>query len=137
MVVYTQGSWDLLHHGHMVLLQKCRKLAGDGKVVVAVVTDRAYKKYRGYEPVKKYEDRYALMKACKYVDDVIPANPPKTGKQIKKINPDWVVLGSDWAAKDIYKQYGMTREELDPILIFTPYTVGVSSTKIKERMKND
>lgn len=135
MIVYSQGSFDIVHHGHMNILRKCRKLAGkDGKVIIALVTDEGYLKYRGYEPAKKYEDRCAVLESIKYVDQVVPIDPPDTKQQIKEIKPDWVVIGSDWASKDLYKQYNITREELDPILLYTPYTVGISSTEIKEKL---
>jgi glycerol-3-phosphate cytidylyltransferase len=136
MTVYTQGSFDILHSGHINILKKCRKLAGkDGKVIVAVLGDKAYEKYRKYPPAKLFKDRKALLESIVYVDEVIESDNMRTKQEIRKIRPDLVVVGTDWAAKDIYKQYHMKREELDPILVFSPYTPDVSSTAIKERMK--
>jgi len=136
MIVYTQGSFDLLHTGHIKLLKKCRKLAGkEGKVIVALLTDKAYERYRKYKPAQTYKDREVVLKSLKMVDEVIPCDNKKTKQQIKKIKPDWVVLGSDWVVKDIYKQYDMNKEELDELLVFFPYTNKISSSKIKERIK--
>lgn len=135
-IIYSQGSFDLVHSGHINILKKCRKLAGkDGKVIIALVTDKAYLKYRGYKPAKIYSERKAILESFVYVDEVIPVDPPKTKQQIKKIKPDWVVIGSDWASKNLYKQYNMKPEELDPILLYVPYTTKISSTMIKERIK--
>ena len=137
-IIYSQGSFDITHSGHINILKKCRKLAGDGgKVIIALVTDRAYVKYRGYKPAKKFVERKAILESFKYVDEVIPVDPPKTGEQIKKLNPDWVVIGSDWVSKNLYQQYNMKPEELDPILLYVPYTTKISSTMIKERIKNE
>lgn len=137
MIVYTQGSFDILHSGHINILKKCRKLAGDsGKVIVALLTDKGYLKYRGYKPAKSFDERKVELESLKYIDEVVAIDPPKTLKQLKKIKPDWVVIGSDWATKDLYKQYNMRREDLDPILLYVPYTTTISSTKIKERIKN-
>lgn len=137
MIIYTQGSFDILHSGHMNILRKCRKLAGkDGKVVVALLTDQSYERYRKQKPAKEYRDRKALLESLIYVDEVIPCDHKKSKNQIRKIKPDWVVLGSDWATKDIYTQYRMKKEELNKILLFFPYTTEISSTKIKERIRN-
>lgn len=137
-VIYSQGSFDITHSGHINILRKCRKLAGEGgTVIIALVTDKAYKVYRGYEPAKSYEERKTILESFTYVDQVVPINPPKTRQQIKKIKPDWVVIGSDWASKNLYKQYNMKPEELDPILLYVPYTTKISSTMIKERIKNE
>lgn len=135
-VVYTQGSFDLLHSGHINILKKCRKLAGkDGKVIVAVLSDKSYEKYRKYAPAKSFRDRKALIESMVYVDEVIESDNTRTKQEIKKYKPDIVVVGSDWASKDIYRQYKMDRRDLDPLLVFHPYTPDVTSTAIKERIK--
>jgi hypothetical protein len=56
---------------------------------------------------------------------------------ILAIDPDLVVIGSDWARRDYYKQMGFTQDWLDQRgigLAYIPYTQGISSTIIKERM---
>ena len=136
MRVYTQGSFDILHSGHINLFKKCRLLAGDGEVVVACLTDEAYEKYRGYIPAKPFKERKALLETSRYIDRVIPSDPNKTKEEIAAVKPDLVVVGSDWASKDIYKQYHMTKEELAPMLVYQPYTTEITSTMIKERIKN-
>jgi glycerol-3-phosphate cytidylyltransferase len=136
MIIYTQGSFDILHSGHMNLLSKCRRLAGDGKVVIALLSDKSYESYRGYPPAKPYAERKRLLEAIRFVDEVWETDHTKTREQILKLKPDFVVIGSDWVAKDLYTQYRMTPEELNPLLIYFPYTMGITSTMIKERIKN-
>lgn len=137
MTVYCQGSFDIIHSGHMNLLKKCRKLAGDGgKVIIALLTDRAYEKYRGYKPAKPFSERLAVLEAIKYVDKVIASNNEDTRAEIIHQGVDLIVVGTDWAGKDIYTQYRMNKEELNPLLIFHPYTTEITSTQIKERIKN-
>lgn len=137
MIVYTQGSFDILHKGHINLLKKCRKLAGKkGIVYASVLTDKAYKKYRKYNPTKTFQERIMEILATELVDIVVHGDNTKTKQEIKTVEADIVVLGTDWAVKNIYKQYRMTKKELDPLLVFHPYTQGISSTLIKERMKH-
>lgn len=99
-IVYCQGSFDILHRGHINLLRRCRKLVGDdGVVCVALITDDCYKEYRGYQPAQEYADRCAVLESLEYVDIVVPADNKKTKQQIDNIQPDYVVLGTDWAKK--------------------------------------
>ena len=135
MKVYTQGSFDIVHSGHINLFKKCRLLAGDGEVVVALLSDKSYEKYRGYKPAKPFNERRVLLESCKYIDRVIESDNEKTKEDIKKINPDIIIVGSDWVSKDIYSQYRITKEELNPKLVYQPYTAGITSTEIKERIK--
>ena len=137
MIVYTQGSFDILHSGHINLFKKCRKFAGkDWTVIAAILSDKSYKKYRGYRPAKPFNERKCLLESCKYVDMVVESDNTKTRQEIKKYKPDIVIVGSDWASKDIYAQYRMKKEDLNPLLVYQPYTDNITSTQIKERIKN-
>lgn len=137
MKVYTQATFDLFHSGHVRLLAKCHKLAQGGKVVVSLLSDEAISKYRGHPPVMSFKERKEVVEACRYVDRVIKGDNTKTELELRQVVPDIVVLGSDWAKKDIYSQYGIKdREWLDSLLVYVPYTEGISTTEIKERIKN-
>jgi hypothetical protein len=74
----------------------------------------------------------------KFVDDVIPnIGGADSRPAIEKANPDIVAIGSDWARKDYYKQMGFTQDWLDTkgiILMYVPYTHGISTTDIKQRI---
>jgi glycerol-3-phosphate cytidylyltransferase len=131
-IAYVQGTFDLYHTGHINLLKRAKKIADT--VVVALLTDEAITKYRGQPPVISYKDRYNALISCVYVDVIIPSNPEKTKDEILLVKPDFVVLGSDWAKKNIYKQYRCDREFLDQYLVYFPYTPHISSTSIKKRI---
>lgn len=136
MKIYTQGSFDVLHAGHINFLRQC---AFFGNVTVALLTDQAYRNYRGYDPVVPFEQRRTLLESVKFVTGVIESVPERTKGEILTVRPSIVAVGSDWASKNIYKQYELSQEWLDHEriqLIFLPYTAGVSSTDIKERCKN-
>lgn len=127
MKVYTQGSFDLFHYGHVRFLERCSHL---GEVDVYLLSDKAYEKYRGYKPTMNYGQRYEMVEGCAYVDLVYKCEDPKDiAKDYKQYG--YVALGSDWAKKDIYKQYGMKPEELNPYLVYFPYTKGISSSCLK------
>lgn len=131
MRVYTQGSYDIFHAGHVNFLRRCAKF---GEVTVALLTDRSFLEYRGHPPINKYEDRKAVLEACEYVDNVRQVSHKLTGLDFKELKPDIIAIGTDWAVKDIYKQWGVSPGDIDERLIYIPYTKGISSTEIKRRI---
>jgi len=140
-VVYTGGTFDLFHSGHVNLLQRCKDIAGaDGTVIVSLNTDEFIFNYKGKTPVCTYEERKAVLEACQYVDVVVPNIGGADSKiSIQLSEAEYVVIGSDWARKDYYKQMDFDQDWLDDRgigLIYIPYTQEVSSTKIKNRIKN-
>lgn len=138
-IVYTGGTFDLFHSGHVNLLKKCKEIAGNnGSVVVSLNTDAFIEEYKGKPPVCSDLERKAVLLACKYVDEVIMNVGGKDSKiAIEIINPDYILVGSDWAKKDYYSQMGFDQDWLDERgigLIYVPYTKEISSTKIKGRI---
>jgi len=149
-IVYTGGTFDLLHVGHLNLLSVCRKIAGkDGKVIVALNSDEFVEHYKGEHPVNNYRDREKMLCALHGVDYVIEHTDPDTSmdainRAFLHAEPrlDWwftkfIVIGDDWAKKDYYKQMGFTREWLAArriSLLYTPYTEGISSSKLRRHL---
>ena len=138
-VIYTGGTFDLFHRGHANFLYHCSKIAGnDGTVVVSLNTDEFIAEFKGKPPIISYEDRKDVLLSCAWVDEVIPNVGGADSKPaISMVNPDFVVVGSDWAKKDYYAQMQFTQEWLDEndiTLIYIPYTEGISSTEIKKRL---
>lgn len=141
MTIYTSGSFDLYHFGHVNLLRYCRKLAGEnGRVIVSLNTDEFIQRYKQKPPVMNYKEREECLMGSKYVDEVIPnIGGEDSKKTILKMREsiDLVVIGSDWHAKDYLKQMGFTWEWLEKNEIgicYVPYTSNISTTKIKERI---
>ncbi len=138
MIVYSGGTMDLFHAGHVDLLKMCRWLSGpDGEVVVALNTDEFISRFKGAPPVMSYTEREAVLLACRYVDRVIPNSGGEDSRPaILKVNPDFIVIGSDWAKKDYYKQMGFDQDWLDQhgiSLVYFPRTRVLSTTEIKLR----
>lgn len=138
--VYTGGTFDLFHIGHLNLLKRCHEIAGiSGQVIVSLNTDEFIEKYKGKKPVVPYEDRKAILEACRYVDCVMENYGGENSKESIQTAQliDVVAIGSDWARKDYYKQMGFTQDWLDEqgiSLIYIPYTKGISSTLIKSKI---
>jgi len=144
--VYTGGTFDLFHMGHVQLLAGCRKIAGpDGKVIVALNPDEFVEKFKGVRPTMSLEERSAVVAACKYVDYVVlndgEDNSAGTIERTSKVWPiDFVAIGDDWAPpKDYYAQMNFTKEWFDKTgitLVYIDRNTGMSSTKIRERLQS-
>ena len=137
MIVYTGGTFDLFHAGHVRLLRRCRELAGaSGEVVVALNDDDFVEDFKGKRPVVPYEGRAEVLRACRFVDRVIRnEGGPDSRPAIEAACPDLIVVGSDWLERDYLAQLGPSAEWLTERgigLCFLPYTKGVSSTLIRE-----
>jgi glycerol-3-phosphate cytidylyltransferase len=134
-LVYTGGTFDIFHSGHVNLLRQCAKL---GEVIVSLNTDAFILQYKGAIPYMTYDERKEILEACVFVSAVIPNEDGADSKPtILKIKPDIIAIGSDWAKKNYYEQMNFTQDWLDEqniSLIYIPYTKGISSSRIKKRL---
>ena len=99
-IAFTNGTFDILHLGHVTYLQKAKTFAD--VLIVGVNTDRSVKTYKDpSRPVNPQQDRIKVLTALACVDYAILFNDPTPLKLIKQIRPDVLVKGADWAIKDI------------------------------------
>jgi glycerol-3-phosphate cytidylyltransferase-like family protein len=110
-------------------------------VVVALNPDWFVEKFKGKKTVFDYKTREKMLYKTGLVDLVVENEGGEDSKiTIAKIKPDFIVIGSDWAKKDYYKQMGFTQEWLDKndiVLIYVPYSDFISSTMIKNAVRGD
>ncbi len=138
--VLTIGTFDLLHVGHLELLEACRVLAGlDGTVVAAVNDGEFVQRFKGKRPVWTTGDRMAMLRANRYVDLVVRNTGHElAGPIIGRIRPDIIAVGDDWAPpRDYLGQLHITQAFLDARgirIVYVPRTTGQSSTAIRARM---
>ena len=105
-IVWTNGTFDILHPGHMQLFKVARSL-GD-KVIVATDTDEKIRKDKGaFKPVNNLCDRISMLQAIKYIDEVLYFNDRKELEGLIKLYmPDILLLGDDWKGGDVVgKEY--------------------------------
>ena len=133
--VLTLGTFDCLHVGHVNLLRQCAKI---GRVVVGLNPDGFIERYKGRRPLYSYEERKKHLESLEYVDVVVPNSGEEDSKvTIRRTQPDFIVIGDDWAKKDYYKQMDFTQEWLDLMgitLLYVPYYKHISTSDIKKRI---
>lgn len=134
--IYTGGTFDLLHRGHVNFLRRCAEM---GNVTVALNTDEFIEEYKGKAPVMSFDERREVLLGLRYVTEVVPNLGGADSRiSIELAKPDLVVIGSDWARRDYYTQMGFDQNWLDARgigLCYIPYTTGISTTNIKGRLK--
>lgn len=121
--VITYGTFDLLHYGHIRLLQRC-KAQGD-YLVVALSTDE-FNAGKGKKSYFSWDDRKNMLEAIRYVDLVIPENTWEQKRtDIEKYHIDTFVMGDDWEGR-----FDDLKDLCD--VVYLPRTPEISTTKIKE-----
>ena len=132
MIVFTNGCFDVLHPGHVQLLQKARALGS--KLIVGINSDVSVKSIKGPErPITPEVDRIELIAALEMVDYVVAYDEPDPYRVIAAIQPNVLVKGGDWSADkivgaDVVEQNGGR-------VAVIPYLPGFSTTQIIERIK--
>lgn len=139
MKLLTIGTFDLLHPGHISLFERMVELGGfNAHVSVGVNTDDFVRAYKGKYPVMSLVERLEMLRAVRWVDDVlINKGNADCRPLIDEVKPDVLVVGSDWVEKDYLAQTKLSREFLESrgiSLLFLPYTAGISSTALKARL---
>ena len=137
-ILYTGGTFDLFHYGHVNFLRKCHSICDN--VVVALNTDEFISQYKS-RSILTYKEREHSLLECKYVSKVVPNVFGQDSKPtILSVNPDIIAIGDDWCHKDYYSQMNFTQQWLDDndiTLIYIPYTKGISTTEIRARIKEN
>ena len=127
-VVYTSGTFDMLHINHLKMIEYARAL-GD-ILIVGVNTDELVASYKS-TPIIPFEERIALMKAIKGPDIVIPQKSLDHTDKVSKLNFDIFVVGDDWTGKyDYLKELGVQ-------VVYFPYGEGISSSSLKKKIYNN
>ena len=129
-IVWTNGTFDILHPGHIQLFKVARSL-GD-KVIVATDTDEKIKKDKGFDrPMNDLCYRVAMLESIKYIDVVLTfGNRQELEGLIQLYNPDILLLGDDWRYGDV-----VGREHAKEVR-FLPRVGGYASSNTIKRIHN-
>ena len=130
MIVYTVGTFDLLHVGHLALLNHCRTL-GD-VVAVGVASDKVVNLYKPNVPVIPLNQRMEMLEALQCVDIVRPYHQLEYVSGCRELKADIFVIGGDWSRKlpnlDVEAYLKAEGKQITQVR----YNPRTSSTKIKQ-----
>jgi len=132
MIVYTVGTFDLLHVGHLALLEHCATL-GD-IVAVGVASDSVVNSYKPNVPVVPLNQRLAMLSAMRCVDIVRPYHELEYVSACKELNVDIFVIGEDWGNKPHNLAVEAYLKAAGKQIIQVRYSPKTSTTTIKQRV---
>lgn len=132
IIGFTCGSMDLLHAGHVLMLQECKKQCDYlivGLQVDPSVTAASYRGKKKNKPIETLKERMVRLEGCKYVDKIVVyKNEEDLYKLLKKIRPDVRCLGADW------KNKYATGQELSPKIYYNSRNHNYSTTELRHRI---
>lgn len=132
MVVYTVGTWDLLHVGHIALLEYCKTLGG--VVAVGVASDAVVNLYKPNVPIIPLKQRVEMLQALECVDIARPYHELEYVSACKELNVDIFVIGEDWGCKPHNLDVEAYLKAAGKQIVKVRYNPITSSTKIKQKV---
>lgn len=135
MLVYAAMCADPLHHGHVNIIVRGRRL---GSLTVGLLTDAAMTEYKR-SPISTYANRRIVVASIRGVMGVMPQATLSYDENLRVLQPDYVIHGDDWRTGvqvDVRQRVIRLLRSWGGILIEVPYTEGVSSTQIIAKMKD-
>ena len=133
VIGYTQGTFDMFHIGHLNLLKNAKRHCD--YLVVGVNSDDLVESYKNKRPIIPLDERVEIMRAIKYVDEVIVTNTLDKKEIWEKVRFNEIYIGDDWKGNERWEKTGKEMEQLGAKLVFLPYTKDTSSTMLREKLK--
>ncbi|MHC5059798.1 MAG: PfkB family carbohydrate kinase [Planctomycetota bacterium] len=132
-IVFTNGCFDVLHRGHIEFLKFCKS---QGHVVVlGLNSDRSVREIKGPDrPINNQHDRAAVLAALETVDYIVTFDKPDPLETIRKVKPDFLVKGADWADKGVVGREFV--ESYGGRVVLVPLVEGKSSTLTIAKMQS-
>lgn len=130
-VGYLSGTFDLFHIGHLNLLRRARQRCDT--LIVGVHPNAAHKNKEAFIP---FEERMAIVGACRYVDRVVESCREDSDAW-EKWRFDLLFVGSDYKGSERFRRYEEFFRDKGVEIVYFPYTTGTSSTQIRERITRE
>lgn len=132
VIGFTEGTFDMFHIGHLNLLKNAKKECD--YLIVGVNSDELVKEYKNKDVVVPFEERVEIVKAIKYVDEVMKADSLDKKLSWEKRHYDVLFIGSDWKGSERWNQTEKEMAEYGVKVHYLPYTQETSSTLLREKL---
>ena len=130
IIGYTTGVYDLFHIGHLNILKQAKEQCD--YLIVGVSTDELVERYKLKRPVIPFEERCEIVKAVRYVDQVVPQVNRDKMNAWEKYHFDKMFVGDDWKGDPLFQKLEQQFHLVGVEIIYFPYTKGTSSTLLKQ-----
>lgn len=133
-VGYIPGVWDLLHVGHVNILTRASMLVS--RLVVGVASDQVVIADKGEAPVIEHSQRVIMVAALRCVYWALVYYSLEFITHLNLVKPDMLIVGGDWGSAVRHKEAEQWVVDNKAQLVRLPYTKGISTTIIKERISH-
>ena len=103
IIGYTTGVFDMFHIGHLNILRRAKEKCD--YLIVGVSTDELVQSYKHKVPIIPFEQRCAIVKAIRYVDEVVPQMSMDKLAFLKERHFDVMFHGDEWKGTELYNRY--------------------------------
>lgn len=132
MIGYTTGVFDLFHIGHLNILRRAKEQCD--YLIVGVSTDELVEQYKHKRPVICFEERCEIVKAIRYVDEVVPQMDRDKFAAWERLHFNRMFVGDDWKGSALFTELEARFEPFGVEIVYFPYTKETSSTFLKETL---
>ena len=129
---YTAGVFDMFHIGHLNIIMRAKEQCE--YLIVGVTTDVLCSERKKKMPIICEEERIAIVKAIRYVDEVVPQEDMNKVNVVRKYHVDAVFVGSDWKGTPSWVKYEKEFAEFGCDVVYLDHTDGISSSVLRERL---
>ena len=130
---YTTGVFDLFHVGHLNILKRAKEQCE--YLIVGVSTDELVMEYKNKQPVIPHRERMAIVESIKYVDKVVAQVNRDKFLAWGNLKFDVMFVGDDWRGSPLFNAVEQKFQLVGVDIVYFPYTAGVSSTLVKQKIK--
>ena len=134
IIAYTTGTFDMFHIGHLNLLRGAKALCD--KLIVGVSTDELVIKYKGKKPLISFKDRIEIVRAIKYVNIAVPQDNLDKTTVLENLKYNILIVGNDHYGEALWNILEDKLAKFEVKVVYLPYTNGISSTQLRERIMN-
>lgn len=131
-VGYTDGVFDLFHVGHLKMIQAAKQQCE--YLIVGVHSDAIVEEYKHRKPIVNEADRRCIVEAIRDVDRAELNYFRDKIKLWELYQFEVVFIGDDWKGTDRWNQFEEELGYRGVDVIYVPYTKGISTTEIRERI---
>lgn len=132
-VGYTTGVFDMFHVGHLNILKRAKEQCD--YLIVGVSTDELVLRDKNKTPIIPFHERMEIVKAIRYVDQVVPQPDKNKFGAWEKYKFDKMFVGDDWKGSDAWNRFEEEFSKVDVQIVYLPHTDGISSTMLREKIK--
>ena len=133
IIGYTTGVYDMFHIGHLNIIRRAKEQCD--YLIVGVSTDELVQREKAKTPVINFQERVEIVKAIRYVDQVVPQVDKDKVAAWERYHFDKMFVGSDWQGSPQWNEYEKQFEPLGVEIVYLPHTDGISSTGLTEVIK--